>query len=131
MDLGRRDLLWNYGASFMRVASALIILPLILKMISPEDYGLWSIMLSIKAITELLDFVFSPTFSRAVTYVYSGAKSLRAVGFDPVVGGGDVNYSLLGSLIKAVKRFYGGVAIILLLFLGSAGLFYLEHILSG
>lgn len=131
MDLGRRDLLWNYGASFMRVASALIILPLILKMLSPEDYGLWSIMLSIKAITELLDFGFSPTFSRAVTYVYSGAKSLRAVGFDPVVGGGDVNYSLLGSLIKAVKRFYGGVAIILLLFLGSAGLFYLEHILSG
>ncbi len=131
MKLGRRDLLWNYGASFMRVASALIILPLILKMLSPEDYGLWSIMLSIKAITELLDFGFSPTFSRAVTYVYSGAKSIKSEGFDPVEPGGEINYSLLGGLIKAVKRFYGSVALILFIFLASAGVFYLEHILEG
>lgn len=131
MKLGRRDLLWNYGASFMRVASALIILPLILKMLSPEDYGLWSIMLSIKAVTELLDFGFSPTFSRAVTYVYSGAKSIKAEGFDPVVPGSETDYSLLGGLIKAVKRFYGSVAVLLLIFLASAGLFYLEHIIEG
>ena len=131
MKIGRRDLLWNYGASFMRVASALIILPLILKMLSPEDYGLWSIMLSIKAITELLDFGFSPTFSRAVTYVYSGAKSFKATGFDPVKEGGEIDYSLLGALIKAVKRFYGSVALVLIIFLGSVGIFYLEHILEG
>lgn len=131
MKLGRRDLLWNYGASFMRVASALIILPLILRMLTPEDYGLWSIMLSIKAITELLDFGFSPTFSRAVTYVYSGAKSLKAKGFDPVVEVGETDYSLLGGLIKAVKRFYGSVALLLFIFLGSIGAFYLEHILKG
>ena len=130
MKLGRRDLLWNYSASFMRVASALIILPLILKMLSPEEYGLWSIMLSIKAITELLDFGFSPTFSRAITYVYSGAKEIKSQGFDPVDSNAGTDYSLLGGLINAVKRFYGSVAILLLLFLATAGVLYLNHIMN-
>ncbi|PKP41268.1 MAG: hypothetical protein CVT93_08990 [Bacteroidetes bacterium HGW-Bacteroidetes-10] len=131
MKIGRRDLIWNYAASFMRVASALIILPIILKMLPAEDYGLWSIMLSLKAMTDLLDFGFFPTFSRTVTYVYSGAKTLRAEGFAPVEGDNSISYPLLKGLIASMKRFYGAVGLALFIILFSAGIWYVERILTG
>lgn len=131
MKIGRQDLIWNYAASFMRVASALIILPVILKMLPAEDYGLWSIMLSLKAMADLLDFGFFPTFSRTVTYVYSGAKTLKAEGFTPVEGDTEVSYPLLKGLIASMKRFYGAVGFALFIILFSAGIWYIEKILTG
>ena len=80
MKIGRTDLLWNYGASFMRVASALVVLPIILKMLPSEEMGLWSVMISLNSMIYLLDFGFFPTFSRSMTYVYSGATTLQTTG---------------------------------------------------
>ncbi|PKP37900.1 MAG: hypothetical protein CVT97_03895 [Bacteroidetes bacterium HGW-Bacteroidetes-14] len=131
MKIGRQDLIWNYAASFMRVASALIILPVILKMLPAEDYGLWSIMLSLKAMTDLLDFGFFPTFSRTVTYVYSGAKTLKAEGFTPVESDTEISYPLLKGLIASMKRFYGAVGFALFVLLFTAGIWYIEKILTG
>ncbi|HON55341.1 MAG TPA: polysaccharide biosynthesis protein, partial [Bacteroidales bacterium] len=58
VNTGRSDLLWNYAASFMRLASALIILPLILHLLPVEEVGLWNIMISLNAMIYLLDFGF-------------------------------------------------------------------------
>ncbi|MDD2584572.1 MAG: polysaccharide biosynthesis protein, partial [Bacteroidales bacterium] len=72
MKVTRADLFWNYGATFMRVASALIVLPLILRMLPKEEVGLWTIMIGLNSMIYLLDFGFFQTFSRAITYIYSG-----------------------------------------------------------
>ena len=55
MKINRTDLLWNYAASFMRVASALVVLPLILKMLPSEEMGLWTVMISLNSMIYLLD----------------------------------------------------------------------------
>src|SRR5512133_2685353 len=129
MKIGRTDLLWNYGASFMRVASALVVLPLILKMLPSEEMGLWSVMISVNSMIYLLDFGFFPTFSRSVTYVYSGAKTLQSEGFQPLEKDLPVHFPLLKGLIKSMRNFYAGVAIALIILLFTGGVWYIESIL--
>ncbi len=121
MKVGKSDLLWNYGASFMRVASGLIVLPIILRMLSPEDAGLWGIMLGLYSMIVLLDFGFYQTFSRAVTYIFSGATELKPEGLSDVVEDGQINYQLLKGSLKAVKSYYAGVSIIMVIVLFKGG----------
>jgi len=115
----------------MRVASALLVLPLILKMLPKEEVGLWSVMIGLNSMIYLLDFGFFQTFSRSITYIYSGAKSLRKEGFTPVEAGSPVSYNLLKGVIKAMTRFYGFVSLILLLILFSGGVWYINRLLVG
>ncbi len=94
MNISKADLFWNYGATFMRVASGVIVLPVILRMLPAEDVGLWSIMIGLNSMIYLLDFGFYQTFSRAITYIFSGAQSLLKEGFVPIVNNKEVNYPL-------------------------------------
>ena len=43
----KKDVLWGYFAKFFTVASGVLILPLILKLLSPEEVGMNYIMLSV------------------------------------------------------------------------------------
>lgn len=131
MRVQRADVYWNYAATFMRMASAIIILPLILRLLPSEEVGLWSVMIGLNAMIYMLDFGFFKTFSRAVTYVFSGAKSLKKEGFEPVTTGSDISYPLLKSLLKAMSRFYGIMALIFLLLLFTGGVWYIERLMVG
>ena len=131
MKIGRTDLLWNYGASFMRVASALVVLPIILKMLPSEEMGLWSVMISLNSMIYLLDFGFFPTFSRSMTYVYSGATTLQAKGFKPLEKNLPVYFPLLKGLLKSMRNFYAAVAIALVFLLFTVGIWYINSILTG
>lgn len=132
MKVTRADLFWNYGATFMRVASALIVLPVILRMLPEEEVGLWTVMISLNSMIYLLDFGFFQTFSRAVTYIFSGATQLQKEGFIPVEKCSDeISYPLLKGLLKSMRRFYGSVSLLFLLLLSTAGVWYIERLLSG
>jgi len=115
----------------MRVASALIVLPLILRMLPEEEVGLWTVMIGLNSMIYLLDFGFFQTFSRAVTYIFSGAKSLEKEGFTPVEPGSPVSYSLLNEVLSAMRRFYGAVSLVLLLILVTGGVWYINRLLTG
>ena len=80
-------MLWNYAATIMRVLSGIIILPITLRLLPPEEMGLWAIFLSLTTITSLLDFGFASSFARNVTYVFSGVKELKANGYGEVEEG--------------------------------------------
>jgi len=131
VEVTKKDLFWNYGATFMRVASALLIFPLILRFLPAYDVGLWTIIIALNSIIYLLDFGFFQTFSRAVTYIYSGAQSLQKKGFDSVVESQEINYSLLKGLIGAMRNFYGLLSLLLLLLLATVGSIYIEALLKG
>ncbi|MDP3436175.1 MAG: O-unit flippase-like protein [Bacteroidales bacterium] len=131
MKVTRADVLWNYGATFMRVASALIVLPLILRMLPQEEVGLWSVMIGLNSMIYLLDFGFFQTFSRAVTYIYSGATKLEKEGFTPVRENKGVSYPLLKGLLKAMSHFYGLLAATLLVLLFTGGVWYIEQLMEG
>lgn len=131
MKVARADLIWNYGATFMRVASALIVLPLILRMLPKEEVGLWTIMIGLNSMIYLLDFGFFQTFSRAVTYIYTGASTLQKEGFQPVEVQREISYTLLKGVMKAMNRFYGFVSILLLILLSTGGVWYINRLLIG
>jgi len=129
MQIGRKDLFWNYAATSMRILSGVIILPVILRMFPSEEVGIWGIFLSLMGITALLDFGFSNSFSRNITYVYSGAKELKVKGYS-VAETSEIDYGLLKSLLLAMKRYYGIMAIVFLIIFLSVSPFYMSSILA-
>jgi len=131
MQIGKKDILWNFLATFMRVASGLIVLPLVLRLLSTDEVGLWAVFLSISSLSILLDFGFSNSFTRNITYIFSGVKALKAEGYHTTNNSDNsVDYGLLKSVITAMKRYYGIIAVIFLAVFIVASPFYFTDILE-
>ena len=131
MTINKIDVIWNYIATFFRVASSAILLPLILRFLPAEEVGVWTLFSSISALIFLLDFGFNSSFTRNVTYVFSGAHILEAEGITKVDNiKNHVNYELLKGLISAMRWFYGRVSMLLLALLITVGSFYIYHVLK-
>jgi len=88
--------------------------------------------MTITSIISLLDFGFNPSFTRNVTYIFSGVNQLKAKGFVNVL---EVNfmvdYGLLKGVISAMKWFYLRGALILFLLLVTIGTYYIYSILKN
>ncbi len=131
MKIGKKDILWNYIATFFKIASGVLLLPLILKMLSAEEVGIWTIFLSVTALINLLDFGFTPSFSRSITYIYSGVNSLKTEGFELIENkNNDINYSLLKGTILSMRWFYLRMSIILFFILSTFGTYYISLVLK-
>ncbi len=132
MKIGRKDVIWNFVATSMRIASGLIVLPLVLHLLPIQEVGLWTVFISIGSLATLLDFGFSNSFSRNVTYIFSGAKNLKSTGYE-VVDSDDktIDYSLLKSVIAAMRRYYGLLALVFLFLFTAASPLYLTNVLKG
>jgi len=131
MQIGRKDVIWNFAATFMRVASGIIVLPLVLRMLPTQEYGLWTIYATIGGLAILLDFGFSNSFSRSVTYIFSGVKELKIEGYTPVdADDKTIDYGLLKSVIAAMRRYYGILAVVFLIVFTVISPFYLKSILK-
>ena len=131
MKITRIDAGWNMAATILRIASGVIILPLVLHLLPPEDVGLWSIFLSVGSMSYLLDFGFGQTFTRNIAYVFSGVKELKPSGYIPAEEGAGVDYGLLGALIGAMRKYYRMVALGLFVFLATGGSWYLHSVLES
>lgn len=130
MQIGKKDIAWNFAGTMMRVASGVILLPLVLRHLSKEDVGLWNIYLQIGGLALLLDFGFQGAFGRNITYIFSGVKELKAEGFNAVENNDkSISYPLLKSVIRAMRTFYGILALIFLIIFVGASPFYLKSIL--
>jgi O-antigen/teichoic acid export membrane protein len=131
MQIGRKDVAWNFAATFMRIASGLIVLPLVLRLLPSQEVGLWNIFLTIGSIAALLDFGFSNSFARNITYIFSGVKVLKAEGYVAVdQKDTTIDYGLLKSVVTAMRRYYGILAGVFLLLFIIASPFYLTSILQ-
>jgi len=131
MEIGRKDVVWNFVATFMRVASGVIVLPLVLRLLPSPEVGLWNIFMTIGSLATLLDFGFSNSFTRNVTYIFSGVKTLKKEGYVPVdVDDKTIDYGLLKSVIAAMRRYYGILAIIFLAIFVAISPFYLTNVLK-
>lgn len=131
MQIGRKDVAWNFAATFMRIASGLIVLPLVLRLLPSQEVGLWNIFLTIGSIATLLDFGFSNAFARNITYIFSGVKELKAEGYIAVDQNDlSIDYGLLRSVINAMRRYYGILAGAFLLLFILASPLYLRSVLE-
>lgn len=124
IKVDREDIIWGYFAQFFSIASGIIILPMILRLLSAEEVGMNYLMLSVGQLVTLVDFGFSPQFGRNVTYVYSGAQRLLKNGIETLDNSAtvEINYSLLATLIQTARWIYrlmGGVVLLLMLTVGT------------
>jgi O-antigen/teichoic acid export membrane protein len=132
VQINKIDVLWNFGATFFRIASSVILLPLILKYLPAQEVGIWAIFSSISALVFLLDFGFHSSFVRNVTYVFSGVQSLEKKGLNINNNFSEkINYTLLKGILGAMKWFYSRIALLVLLLLLTIGSIYIQIILKG
>lgn len=131
MKITKTDVYWNYGATFLKLASSVLLFPLILKMMPSEMVGIWTIFMTITAFAGLLDFGFNPSFARNVTYIFSGVKILKTKGFENLDEDYlNVDYGLLKGVISAMRWFYSCMAIVVFCLLSTLGTYYINTLLE-
>lgn len=131
IKIGKQDLLWNYLSTFLQIGAGIILFPLILRLLSSETVGVWSVFMTIFSMVLLLDFGFSPSFTRNITYVFSGVNALKKTGISNEELNPDINYQLLANTIKAMKWLYARMAVIAFLILATIGSYYVLVVLQS
>lgn len=127
----KRDLLWGYSASVLNIGAGLILLPVILRFLPPEDVGLWFVFITLASLAQLLEMGFQPTIARNAAYVYAGAQSLQKVGLkDETSNQQPINLELLDALVFSARRIYQFVAFLSLLILLVGGSFYIAQLVT-
>lgn len=131
MQISKKDVLWNYAATFLKIAASVLLLPIILRKMPSEMVAFWSVFMTITAFSNLLDFGFSPSFTRNVTYIFSGVKSLKKSGFE-IVNNQDlsIDFGLLKEVISAMRWIYLRIAFILFVILSTIGTYYIHTLLK-
>ena len=130
INIGKKDVIWNYLATFLQVGSGIILFPVMLRMLSSEIIGIWAIFISISSLIRLLDFGFANSFTRNITYIFSGVNKLEKMGISNDYVVGNINYKLLSDTISAMKWFYSRIALLVFLLLITFGTLYVNHVLS-
>lgn len=126
----KKDIIWSYISQFFVMGSGLIVLPVILKLLSPEEVGFNYILLSISTIINLFDMGFSGQFARNITYVLSGAQKLEKEGITDSFSE-NINEQLLATTLYTAKRIYLYISLIAFVPLITLGTFYVWHITDG
>jgi O-antigen/teichoic acid export membrane protein len=122
----RSAVVWSWGFNALRLAGGILLLPLILRELPSADLGMYYVLLSIMALVPIVDFGFSPTIGRFVSYAMGGAERLQPQGVAAVAQGHSPNYRLLWELLIATRAFYRLMAIAILLVAGMWGTYIVE-----
>ncbi len=128
-NINNKDLFWNYTATVLKIGSSVLLMPLILNKMSSQSVGIWNIFISISFFLTLVDFGFNASFTRNLTYIFSGANELLSNGYSTINEQKKINYNLLSEMIFTMRGFYFKLAIIVFLFLSIFGTFYILFIL--
>ncbi len=117
------DFMFGVLGTVLQVGTGVIMLPAAAATLSPSALTFWYVFLTMQTLALLIEFGFTPTLSRNFTYVFSGARVLRTEGVPERTDKG-VSVELLANLLRASRRLYLGMALIVLLLLGVGGTIY-------
>ncbi|MGD0261390.1 MAG: O-unit flippase-like protein [Verrucomicrobiota bacterium] len=123
--LRRSTVVWSWVFNGFRLASGLLLLPLVLRKLSTEELGMYYVLLSLVALAPVIDFGFSPTILRFVSYAMGGAETIQAHGVSKSAGAGP-NFGLLWQLFFTTRALYRGMALVVLVILGVWGTYMVE-----
>ena len=98
----------------MTTFSNLIILPFILRSISQEEYGLWSIFFSIDAGIGLIEMGLGTVVTRYITYAFCGAVDIPMEGLPRLERKKSSNHKLLFNIVYVAKDIYRKITLIAL-----------------
>ncbi len=121
----RSAVAWSFVFTAIRAGGNLLVLPLLLHKLSPQDLGLWYVFLSLGGLASLIDFGFYPTMSRVTAYLWAGAEEIQEIGVAPVRSDDDKprepNYRLLADLVKTMRFYYLGIGLLVTVMMGIFG----------
>ena len=93
--------------------------------------GIWNIFLTISSFLALVDFGFNSSFTRTITYIFSGVQQLSAIGYGAsLMNETSYNKSLLKGTIKAMQTFYLRLSGVIFIILITFGTIYIRQILK-
>lgn len=130
ISISKKDIIWSYIAQFFSLASGLIVLPLVLRMLSTEEVAMNYLMLTIGSLVALFDFGFAPQFGRNITYVFSGVSTLQKESIECTTNE-TVNYKLLATMISTARFVYRRLALLVLLLMLTLGTLYIHKVTDG
>lgn len=117
--------LWSWVLNAFRLASGLLLLPLVLKHLSTTELGMYYVLLSQVALAPVIDFGFSGAVHRFVSYAMAGADTIQAHGVAPSTGGSP-NFKLLWELFFTTRALYRVLALLVVVILGVWGTYMVE-----
>ncbi|MDL2214582.1 hypothetical protein LJC00_00140 [Dysgonomonas sp. OttesenSCG-928-M03] len=129
INISRNDVLWGYVSQICNVGANLFILPVLFYFLSSEILGIWYVFMNIGTFVTLFGLVFQSSFSRNISYAFSGATSLQKHGINTeseVLN--QPNLPLIKSLIITMRRFYGLISVGMVLLLLVLGIPYFRYL---
>lgn len=127
--IGKRDIAWSYASTAITIGAGVILLPFILHRMDTETVGIWNIFQTINFLVLIVDFGFRPSFSRSISYIFSGVRSFDKQGVKQTETT-DVDYGLLAETIHVMQRLYRYMALGIFVFLLTAGSAYFHLLMS-
>lgn len=125
----KNDFFWSYIGYFFNLGINIILLPLVLRFLSQEEIGIWYTFSSIYLVIILIDFGFTPTLVRSLTYAWSGAGELKAEGVaDIIQDSHKPNIHLFSSVFLAARTIYFILSLAVLLLMITCGTVYIHYI---
>jgi O-antigen/teichoic acid export membrane protein len=116
---------WSWVSNGLRLAIGILLLPLVLRKLSAEELGMYIVLLTLVALAPVIDFGFSPTIVRFVSYAMGGAETLQPQGFAKATTAGP-NRRLLWQLFFTTQSLYRYLAIGALVLVGAWGTYMVE-----
>ncbi len=81
--LNNSTVVWSWMYNALRLASAVILLPLVLHKLPTPELGMYYVLMAQVALVPLVDFGFGPTIGRFVSYAMGGAETIQGPGPPP------------------------------------------------
>lgn len=131
INIGKKDIGWAYIGSFFKVAANIILLPVVLKLLTDDELGIWYVFGSISQIVVLFDFGFASTVARNISYAWCGVDSLKKDSLAEISSNQETNFEYFKIVLQTCKVIYTVIAGIALVFLLTAGLFYINSLDSS
>lgn len=131
ITITKKDVAWNYLGNILNQSMNVLILPFILKLLSSQELGLWYVFSSVAALVQLMDFGFAPAIMRNISYVWSGARELKAEGLSESEFAENRNYPLISSLLAASRKIYLVISVAAGVLLLSVGTLYVDSLVPS
>lgn len=130
-ELKRKDIIWGYVAQIFSMATGIIILPLILRLLTEAEIGFYYVISTIGSLITLFDFGFSSQFGRNIAYIFSGSKRVEKEGIVEISENSEINYHLLAVMLEAAKKTYRYISVVAFVISLTLGSFYIYHVTDG
>jgi len=112
---------WYWIFNALRLASGILLLPLLLLSLNEADLGMYYLLFTLNVLGPLFDFGILTAVHRAIGSAMGGARELHAVGIAEPVPDASPNYDLLCKLLVTTRWLSGLFGLAVFVVLGIAG----------